>query len=96
MKKLFIMLSVSFIMASCSVFQSRNPYELGMEEKKFLRQNKSAVVNNMEGQSKTYRVNREDGFYILATFEGGQLIKFEEKELVPNWQQQRMMEPNNR
>jgi hypothetical protein len=89
------MLSLSFLMASCSVFQSRHPYELGMDEKKFLRQNKSAVINNMEGQTKTYRVNRDDGFYILATFENGQLIKFEEKELTPAWQQ-RMMEPTNR
>ena len=96
MKKLFVMMSLSFLMASCSVFQSKNPYELGMEEKKFLRQNKAAVINNMEGQTKTYRVNRDDGFYILATFENGQLIKFEERELTPTWQQQRMMEPNNR
>ena len=96
MKKLFVMLSLSFLMASCSVFQSRNPYELGMDEKKFLRQNKTAVINNMEGQNKTYRVNREDGFYILATFENGQLIKFEERELTPAWQQQRMMDQNNR
>lgn len=96
MKKLLVIMSLSFLMASCSVFQSRNPYELGMDERKFLRQNKSAVVNNMEGQSKTYRVNRDDGFYILATFENGQLVKFEEKELTPAWQQQRMMDLNNR
>ena len=94
MKKLFVMLSLAFLVAACSV--SRNAYELGMDEKRFLRQNKSAVINNMEGQAKTYRVNRDDGFYILATFENGQLVKFEERELAPAWQQQRMMEPNNR
>jgi len=96
MKKLLVVMSLSFLMASCTVFQPRNPYELGMDEKKFLRQNKSAVINNMEGQTKVYRVNREDGFYILATFENGQLIKFEEREMTPTWQQNRLMEPNNR
>lgn len=95
MKKLFLILSISFIMGSCSIFQPRIPYEIGMDESKFLRQNKSAVLNNLDGQTKIYRVTREDGFYILATFQDGQLIKFEERELTPAWQQQRMMEPNN-
>lgn len=94
MKKLLLILSVSFILGSCSIFQPRIPYELGMEESKFLRQNRSAVLNSLDGDLKTYRVNRDDGFYILATFEGGQLIKFEEKELTPAWHQQRMMEDN--
>ncbi|HLT07074.1 MAG TPA: hypothetical protein VK014_06070 [Cyclobacteriaceae bacterium] len=92
MKKLLAMLSLALLMTACGV--SRNAYDLGMEEKKFLRQNKSAVINNMEGQTKTYRVNRDDGFYILATFENGRLIKFEERELTPAWQQQRLMDQN--
>ena len=82
------------MMASCSVFQPRIPYELGMSESKFLRQNKNAVLNQMDGAVKTYRVSREDNFYILATFEDGSLIKFEEKESYPSWPQQRYMEPN--
>ncbi|MEX2594383.1 MAG: hypothetical protein WD426_16550 [Anditalea sp.] len=95
MKKLLMILSMSFIMASCSIFQPRIPYELGMEESKFLRQNKSAVLHNLEGEVKTYRVPRDDGFYILATFENEQLINFEERELGPEWPQQRMMEEDN-
>ena len=95
MKKLFLILSICFVMGSCSIFQPRIPYEIGMEESKFLRQNKSAVLNNLDGQTKVYRVTRDDGFYILATFQDGQLIKFEERELTPAWQQQRLMEPNN-
>ena len=82
------------MMASCSVFQPRVPYELGMTESKFLRQNKSAVLNQMDGSVKTYRVPREDNFYILATFENGSLIKFEEKESYPAWPQQRYMDQN--
>lgn len=88
-----MILSASFIMASCTLFQPRIPYELGMSESKFLRQNRSAVLNNLDGEVKTYRVAREDGFYILATFQNEQLIKFEERELRPTWQQQRIMEP---
>ena len=94
MKKLLIIFSASLIMASCSVFQPRVPYELGMDESKFLRQNKEAVLNNMDGETKTYRVNRDDGFYILATFQNEQLIKFEERELTPSWQQPRMNQNN--
>lgn len=96
MKKLFIILSASFIMASCSVFQPRIPYDLGMDEGKFLRQNKDAVLNNMDGKTKIYRVNRNDQFYILATFQDGELIKFEERELSPAWPQQREMDNRNR
>lgn len=94
MKKLLIIFSASLIMASCSVFQPRVPYELGMDESKFLRQNKEAVLNNMDGETKTYRVNRDDGFYILATFQNEQLIKFEERELTPSWQQPRINQNN--
>ena len=93
MKKWLIILSASVMMASCTLFQPRIPYELGMDESKFLRQNKNAVLNNLEGDVKTYRVSRDDGFYILATFQNEQLIKFEERELAPTWQQQRIMEP---
>lgn len=96
MKKYLLILSLSLMMASCNVFKKRIPYELGMDEKKFLRQNKDAVLNNLDGESKVYRVTREDGFYILATFEDGELIKFQEKEITPAWQQQRMMDRNNR
>ena len=56
------------------------------------------LVGNMGDRQlyKTYRVNRDDGFYILATFQNGELIRFEERELTPAWQQQRLMDPNNR
>jgi uncharacterized protein (DUF2164 family) len=67
-----------------------------MSESKFLRQNKSAVLHNLDGQVKTYRVTREDGFYILATFENEELVNFEEREMGPTWQNQRMMEEQQR
>lgn len=95
MKKLLMIMSMSLMMLSCSVFQPRVPYELGMSESKFLRQNRSAVLHKLDGEVKTYRVSREDGFYILATFENEELINFEERELAPKWQQQRMMEEEN-
>ncbi|HLU88416.1 MAG TPA: hypothetical protein VKZ51_01200 [Cyclobacteriaceae bacterium] len=94
MKKLFLVCSLSVMMASCSIFQPRIPYEIGMEESKFLRQNRSAVLNQLDGETKVYRVTRDDGFYILATFQNGKLTRFEERELAPVWQQQRMMDPN--
>lgn len=95
MKKLFLVCSLSVMMASCSIFQPRIPYEIGMEESKFLRQNKSAVLNQLDGETKVYRVTRDDGFYILATFQNGKLTRFEERELAPVWQQQRIMDPKN-
>ena len=58
-----------------------------MTERKFLRQNKDAVLSGMDGNQKTYRVNRGERFYVLATFEDGKLIKLEEKEIAPAWMQ---------
>ncbi len=85
MKNLLYILSITLILGSCAVFQSKPKYEIGMEESTFLRKNKSAVISNLEGDLKTYRVVRDERFYLLATFENGELIKLEEKELPQHW-----------
>lgn len=69
-------------MGSCAV---RPEFQQGMTERKFLRQNKEAVLSGIDGDLKTYRVNRGDRFYVLATFENGRLLKLEEKETVTGW-----------
>ncbi len=58
MKNLLYILSIILILGSCTVFQSKPKYEIGMEESTFLRKNKSAVISNLEGDLKTYRVVR--------------------------------------
>ncbi|MDN3670250.1 hypothetical protein QWY93_13040 [Echinicola jeungdonensis] len=87
MKNLLLILSVTLVLGSCAVFQSKPKYEIGMEERAFLRQNKNAVISSLEGNLKTYRVVRDDRFYLLATFEDEELIKLEEKELPHHWHQ---------
>jgi len=88
-------LSLVFFMGSCALFQPRIPYQLGMSESKFLRQNKDAVISQLKNEKKVYRINKDERFYLLATFENDELVSLEEKELVPQWPQQRMMDPNN-
>lgn len=83
MKKLFIFILAVFLLGSCSVFGPNPEFTQGMSEKKFLRQNKEAVLSGIEGNLKTYRVNRGERFYILATFEDEKLIKLEEIESYP-------------
>ncbi|GGF37288.1 hypothetical protein GCM10011339_27290 [Echinicola rosea] len=60
-------------------------YKVGMEESDFLKIHPEAVISNLEGTQKTYRVVRDERFYLLATFEDERLIKLEEKELPPYW-----------
>ncbi|SHN26642.1 hypothetical protein SAMN04488057_11511 [Cyclobacterium lianum] len=93
-KKLGI-LSLIFLMGSCTLFQPRIPYQLGMSESKFLRQNKDAVISQLNNEKKVYRINKDERFYLLATFENDELVSLEEKELAPQWPQQRIMDPNN-
>lgn len=88
----FFVLIMVLLMGACTVFQPRIPYQLGMSESKFLRQNRSAVISQLGDGRKVYRVNTDERFYLLVTFEEGVLTQLEEKELLPVWQQQRMME----
>ncbi|PSL07867.1 hypothetical protein [Cecembia rubra] len=84
MKRVLVLLVTVVLLGSCGV---RPEFQQGMTENKFLRQNKGAVLSGIDGKQKTYRVNREDRFYVLATFEDGVLVKLEEKELAPAWMQ---------
>jgi hypothetical protein len=77
--------------SSCNLLR-RNEFQHGMTESKFLRRNRGAVISSLDGQNlKTYRINRGDRFYVLATFENGVLKNLEERELSPNW----MENPNS-
>lgn len=84
MKQLLILILSVVLLGSCGVFGPNPEYYQGMTEKKFLRQNDKAVLSSLDGTQKTYRVNRDDKFYVLATFEDGYLVKLEEKEYVPS------------
>ncbi|MFC4872391.1 hypothetical protein [Negadavirga shengliensis] len=96
MKRWFWFLGLVLMMASCTLFRPRIPYQMGMSENRFLRQNRDAVISQLDGSKKVYRVNTDERFYILATFEEGVLTNLEERELMPAWHQRRMMEENNR
>ncbi|MFN3803101.1 hypothetical protein [Belliella pelovolcani] len=85
MKKSIVFIFTVFLLGSCAVFTPRQEFQQGMSERKFLRQNRDAVMSNMEGPFITYRVNRGERFYILATFENKELIKIEEREISPAW-----------
>jgi hypothetical protein len=95
MKNLMIIIFSMFLMTSCGIFGPRNDYYQGMSERKFLRQNKDAVLSTLDGNQITYRVNRQDNFYVLATFEGGYLVKLEERETVPAWMENKPVDRNN-
>ncbi|EON78180.1 hypothetical protein ADIS_1377 [Lunatimonas lonarensis] len=92
--KSILIFSFLIIMGSCAVFQPRIPYRIGMSESKFLRQNRTAVISQLGDGQKVYRVNSDERFYLLVTFENGVLTQLEERELAPIWQQQRIMEEN--
>lgn len=94
-KRIILLFSLVFLVGSCALFTPRIPYQLGMSESRFLRQNREAVISQLNEGEKVYRVNQGDRFYILATFVNGELTDLEEKELVPAWPQQRTMDPNN-
>lgn len=96
MKKWFVFLGLLLMVESCVLFRPRIPYQMGMSENRFLRQNRNAVISQLDGNKKVYRVNTDERFYILATFEEGVLTNLEERELMPLWQQQRMMDENKR
>jgi hypothetical protein len=83
MKKLLILISTVFLLGSCSVFGPNPEFSQGMSEKKFLRNNKEAVISGIDGNIKTYRINRGERFYVLATFENKKLVKLEEVEAYP-------------
>jgi hypothetical protein len=88
---IYTMAFVLLFTSSCNLLR-RTEFQHGMTESKFLRQNRGAVMSSLDGQNmKTYRINRGDRFYVLATFENGVLVNLEEKELTPNW----MENPNN-
>lgn len=85
MKRLLIFTLLIGLLSSCGAFGPRPEFYQGMKERKFLRQNKEAVLSNIDGNMKTYRVDRGDRFYVLATFENDRLIGLEEREFVPRW-----------
>lgn len=85
MKKSFVFILTILLLGSCTIFGPRAEFTKGMSERQFLRQNRDAVISNLEGDFTTYRVNRGETFYVLATFENEKLIKLEERELVPAW-----------
>jgi hypothetical protein len=92
MKNLFILLMAVFMLASCT---PRPEFRQGMTERKFLRQNRDAVIAGLDGPRTIYRVKREDRFFVLATFEGGRLVSLEERETLPLWMQgQQENQPN--
>ncbi|MFD2037372.1 hypothetical protein ACFSKL_21420 [Belliella marina] len=83
------------LLGSCAILGPRAEFTRGMSEKKFLRQNRDAVISTLDGEFITYRVNRGETFYVLATFEEGKLVKLEERELVPAWMPQQPTNENN-
>ncbi|MEX2513681.1 MAG: hypothetical protein WD398_12315 [Cyclobacteriaceae bacterium] len=87
-------MSLIFVVGSCALFHPANPYQMGMSESKFLRQNRHAVISQMDDTKKVYRINKDERFYILVTFENGALTNLEERQLTPVWPQQRMMNEN--
>jgi hypothetical protein len=97
MKKIiYLFLVVILITSSCNLLR-RPDFQHGMTENKFLRQNRGAVLSALDGQNvKTYRINRGERFYVLATFENGVLINLEEKELSPNWPESPNTNKSNR
>lgn len=93
-KNLVLMLICVVALDSCTIFRPRIPYRVGMSESRFLRQNRDAVISQLGDGKKVYRVNTDERFYMLVTFEDGVLTQLEERELVPAWQQ-RIMDGNN-
>jgi hypothetical protein len=85
MKKSVLFILTILVLGSCAVFGPRAEFSKGMSERQFLRQNKDAVISSLEGAFTTYRVNRGEMFYVLATFENEKLIGLEERELTPAW-----------
>ncbi|MBS9525136.1 hypothetical protein KIH41_16760 [Litoribacter ruber] len=85
MKKLLILLSFVTLVSSCAIFAQRDEYRLGMSENQFLRRNPHAVISQLDGETKVYRVQRDERFYVLATFVNQELTNVEEREVAPLW-----------
>jgi hypothetical protein len=85
MKNAILMVILFAVVSACGSLGPDQNYYTGMKERKFLRQNKEVVVSSLDGPLKTYRVNRDERFYILATFENERLTKLEEREIRPLW-----------
>ncbi len=85
MKKYIVIFLSSLMISSCALFLPRQSIQQGMSENRFLRLNRDAVVSSIDGPTKTYRVTRDDRFYVLATFRDGELVDVEERELTPGW-----------
>jgi hypothetical protein len=86
MKKLIILLLIlSALQGSCMLMLPRNDVRLGMSERQFLRRHPQAVISSLDRNIKVYRLQRDDYFFALATFENGKLIQVEERELPRRW-----------
>jgi len=85
MRNFAIILSLITLLSSCAIFTQRDEFRLGMSENQFLRRNPSAVISNLDGNTKIYRVQRDDRFYVLATFVDRALTNVEEREIAPLW-----------
>lgn len=89
MKNASLMVVLFVFISACASLGPDQRYYTGMKEKKFQKQNQEAVISSLDGAFKTYRVNRDDRFYILATFENDRLTKLEEREIAPLWMDER-------
>ncbi|EOZ95495.1 hypothetical protein A33Q_2857 [Indibacter alkaliphilus LW1] len=99
MKRGIVFIATLMMLGSCGIFLPRPEFEKGMTERRFLRQNRDAVINTLDNGKTVYRVDRGERFYVLATFEDGKLVKLEEIEARPAWmtpQDERERENRNR
>lgn len=85
MKRGIVFIATLMMLGSCGIFLPRPEFEKGMTERRFLRQNRDAKISNLDNGTTTYRIDRGERFFVLATFEDGKLIKLEEREARPNW-----------
>jgi len=83
------------LLSSCAIFTPRDEFRLGMSENEFLRRNRQAVISSLDDNTKVYRVQRDDRFYVLATFENRELTNIEEREITPLWHRNDPVEDGN-
>lgn len=88
MKKSLVAIFAILLLESCALFAPRLQFTEGMSESRFRRQNRDAVVSSMDNGTRTYRIQRGDRFYVLATFSNGVLTNLEEREITPVWPNQ--------
>ncbi|WP_228527866.1 hypothetical protein [Pararhodonellum marinum] len=100
MKNTFLILAISFLLGSCAIFTPRDEFWMGMSENRFLRQNSDARISSLEDNGKIYRIQRDERFYVLITFQDRKLVNVEEREIIPVWMQNQPNPdgtiPNNR